>query len=77
MSDLQLIPTDDLCEELLNRFTHGFVILAAECGDDEVRFTRRWKGNRLYNAGQGLHFANLMTHLHDEDAQVTPDDKII
>ncbi len=45
MSDLALVSTDDLMDELLNRSDHGVITLMHVQSDQQVAIKRKWKGN--------------------------------
>lgn len=62
MTDIELLPTDDLLAELFRRHDHAvFTGMQKRTADDgpvtEVEVMRDWKGNAHATAGLALHTA--------------------
>ncbi len=69
MSELELVPTDDLIDELLNRHGHGVVcLLKVDAKPDLNLILRRWKGNSHTVIGVMFDTAQcMMEDMHESD----------
>ncbi len=76
MSELELISTDDLIDELFNRHDHGAIVLMkTDAKPDMNLYLRRWDGN--YHTIVGLLFDTsqyIMEDMHEKDV---PEDEIL
>lgn len=51
MEEIQLVPTDDLINELLRRYEHSVFAAFESLQDDKTLYVSRWKGNSATCAG--------------------------
>lgn len=77
MNDIKLLPTDDLINELLERFDHAlFTGMQININSQGEHITvRKWKGNYATTAGlasQVIHRINNVAYEEGRDADGLP-----
>jgi hypothetical protein len=74
--DLELVATEDLIKELLNRHDHA-VFGSMKIGEapNQSRYAWRWKGNSHTCAGIGMHLAKTILDDFEVDAAMNQKEK--